>query len=138
MNQGYSLRESVQQTAATYQCSERTVHHDWTNRGYWLAKELLTESVEEYLIVATADMTERRRQTPEVLRKSRDEKNLAVQLGCLKLLYKMDQTLLNQGCHTLRYINRRLMYRALDNDSLIKYFRFEPEEDATPDKESAS
>ena len=138
MNQGYSLRESVQQTAAAYQCSERTVYHDWSTRGYWLAKELLTESVEEYLIVATADMTERRRQTLEVLRKSRDENNLAVELGCLKLLYKMDQTLLKQARHTLRYINRGLMYRAFDNDIVSKYLRVEPEEDDPPFDESAS
>lgn len=138
MNQGYSLRESVQQTAAAYQCSERTVYHDWSTRGYWLAKELLAESVEEYLIIATADMTERRRQTLEVLRKSREEKNLAVQLGCLKLLYKMDQTLLNQGRNTLRYINRGLMYRAFDNDIVSKYFRFEPKDDDKPHNESAS
>jgi hypothetical protein len=104
MHLGYTLRESVQQIAADYACSERTVYYDWEQRHYWLCKEALFQNLEPFYIELLATLQERRRQTQALLRKSHASKNPAVQLGCLKLLHQMDQDLLKHGKTIINFL----------------------------------
>ena len=49
-NQGYSLRECVQQTAQMFGCSERLCYYDWEQRHYWLCKEAVLGSLDRFYI----------------------------------------------------------------------------------------
>jgi hypothetical protein len=105
-NRGYRLRECVRQTATAFDCSERLIYYDWTNRHFWLAQEYALGSLDQFHIDMLAGMLETLREAQALAQDERAMANPAVRLGCLRLVHQIRVDILKHGFDPIHSLMR--------------------------------